>query len=406
MFCFFVLFCFYQSCPTLSKTTGARAAPAFPASTRPRAGHNTWHPPLESPWGTEAQLPQGWTLSIPDGQHPACTRIPREARAAVCSQRCRFSSHGAGQEGFAAPQDRPRSEATPAPGGWRSSGHSQPEGHGQDHSTLLLPLGWGTRPNSWDCHARRDSWLAASDRLRSRQREEAGPGEAAGSEPRAWLRYALMGRRAQQPCPGRQGLSLVYLLLPPSWAPQTLITSCRSIPGPLCNPPPLPAAAAPPDRSSRSPRPDPSQQDLAGSLPASCPVPAAPGLRLSIPPSTPVRGPPGRRLCPGGSPAPGLAPCPAGAPGRARQPQPAGPGGWLSHGDARQTAHDTTSSSAGWSPPGPGRVGMLRATSIPCSSCCGKLATPLTTLSPPVGSPGRTPLQGVAASPRQGRRAA
>lgn len=32
-----------------------------------------------------------------------------------------------------------------------------------------------------------------------------------------------------------RGLSLVYLLLPPSQAVQALITSCHSIPGPLCN---------------------------------------------------------------------------------------------------------------------------------------------------------------------------
>lgn len=98
---------------------------------------------------------------------------------------------------------------------------------------------------------------------------------------RAWLRLPHAGRRARQPCPARQGLSLVYLLLPPSWAPQTLITSCHSISGPLCNPPPLPAVAALPDRSGRSLRPDSSQQDLAGSLPASCPVPAVPCLQLS-----------------------------------------------------------------------------------------------------------------------------
>lgn len=95
--------------------------------------------------GTRAQLPQGWMLSISDGQHPACTGIPGVARPAGCSQRCRFSSQGAGQEGFVAPQDRARSEAAPALGGQQSSGHGQPEGHGQDCiSRLLHPPSQGT----------------------------------------------------------------------------------------------------------------------------------------------------------------------------------------------------------------------------------------------------------------------
>lgn len=105
--------------------------------------------------------------------------------------------------------------------------------------------------------------------LHSEQREEAGPGkqdQSCGTR----LQPPCAGRRAQQPFPGRQRLSLVYLLLPPSRALQTLIASCRSIPGPLCNLPPLPAAAASQDRSSHSLHPDSSQQDLASSPPASC----------------------------------------------------------------------------------------------------------------------------------------
>lgn len=167
----YITFILYQPCPTPSKTTGASSAPTFPASTQPRAGYNTWHPPQGSPQGTGAQLPQGWTLSIPDGQHP--TRIPGGARAVGRSQHCRFSSHGAGQEGFAAPQDRARSEPAPAPGGRQSSGHGQPEGHSWDRISMLLwPPGWGMHPRSRNRHARQDSWLAPSLRLRLWQREE------------------------------------------------------------------------------------------------------------------------------------------------------------------------------------------------------------------------------------------
>jgi len=64
---------------------------------------------------------------------------------------------------------------------------------------------------------------------------------------------------------------------------------------------------------------------------------------------------------------------------------------------------DTTSSGAGWSPPGSGRVRMLHATSIPCSFRCGRLATPGITLSPAAGSPGKNPLHRVTASPSQSR---
>lgn len=96
-------------------------------------------------------------------------------------------------------------------------------------------------------------------------------------------------------CPMRAGVprSIVqvgrglspYLLLPPSWAPQRLITSCRSIPGPLCN---FSVVAAPPDRSGCSLRPDSSQQDLAGSQPACllpCACSALPAAQTPTPPA-------------------------------------------------------------------------------------------------------------------------
>ena len=353
-----------------------------------------WHPPRESPWGTGAQLPWGWTLSLPDGQHPACTRIPGGARAAGCSQHCRFSSHGAGQEGFAAPQDRARSEAAPAPGGRRSSGHGQPEGHGRDHvSTLLWPPGWGRCPHSWDRHARWDSWRAPSPWLHSQQREEGGPGEAAGSELRGpatagsgdRLRLPCAGRHARQPCPGRQGLKPHLFIAAAQLGPAASNHLLPLYSWPLVQL----STAAPPDRSGHSLHLDSSQQDLAGSLPASCPVPAAPCLQLSSPHGAPMRESLGRRLCPGGSPAQGSLPAWLEPWGELSSRSQLGPGG-----DASQMAHNTASSSAGWSPPGPGRVGMPRAIGIPCSSCCGKLATLGTTLSPAAGSPGRTPLQG------------
>lgn len=150
--------------------------------------------------------------------------------------------------------------------------------------------------------------------------------------------------------------------------------------------------AAPPDRSIRSLCPDSSQQDLAGSLPASCPVPAAPCPWLS-----PPRWLGEARGCDMKASLPwGLLPvCRS-----LRQPQLTGPGG--PGEDVSQMAHTTASSNADWSTPEPGRAGMLRAVGIP-SSCCSKLATPGTMLSPAAGSPRRTPLQGVTTGPSQGR---
>lgn len=155
-------------------------------------------------------------------------------------------------------------------------------------------------------------------------------------------------------------LSLVYLLLPPSQAPQPLITSCRSIPGPLCNSPRQhhrtgPATHCTHTRANRI-------------WLAACQPPALclqhPACS-SAPPSGALEwGPPGRTLCPRGSPAPVLLPAQLESLG---QPQPAGPGG-----DASQMAHDIASSGASWSSPGPGRDRMLHATGIPC---CGRLAT-------------------------------
>ncbi|KAM9612148.1 MMS19 nucleotide excision repair protein homolog isoform 1-T1 [Morphnus guianensis] len=76
-------------------------------------------------------------------------------------------------------------------------------------------------PQSWDRHAQQDSWLAPSSQLCSWQREEAGPGEAAGSEP--WglamagsgdrLRLPHAGRRAPQHCPGVKDGSWTVLQL-------------------------------------------------------------------------------------------------------------------------------------------------------------------------------------------------
>lgn len=250
----------------------------------------------------------------------------------------------------------------------------------------LWPPGLAMHPHSWDCHAQQDSWLAPSSRLRSWQREDAGPEEAAGLEP--WgpavagsgdrLRLPHAGRHAPQHCPGRQGLKSLFIaatqlgpaasnhLLPLYSWPLVQLLRGGSTTGQVWL---LAALGLEPTGSGWQP----------ACLPASCPVPAAPCLRLRPPPprSVPVRGPLGKRLCPGGSLALELTPCLAGALRRARQPQSAGPGGWLSpRRVASQMAHDTASSSAAWSPPGPGGVGMLRATSIPCFSCCGSLATP------------------------------
>lgn len=61
----------------------------------------------------------------------------------------------------------------------------------------------------------------------------AQPRQGAGTGCGCPVQAGMHGSLAQV---GR-GLSLIYLLLLPSWAPQPLITSCRSIPGPLCNSP-------------------------------------------------------------------------------------------------------------------------------------------------------------------------
>lgn len=111
------------------------------------------------------------------------------------------------------------------------------------------------------------------------------------------LRLPCAGRRARQPCPGRQGLkprlfiaaaqlglaASNHLLLLYSWPLVQL------------------SAAAPPDRSGRSPHPDLSQQDLAGSLPASC-------LQHPACSSAPPFRPPGRSMCPGACSLPGWSP--------------------------------------------------------------------------------------------------
>ncbi|XP_055576514.1 uncharacterized protein LOC129736781 [Falco cherrug] len=224
------------------------------------------------------------------------------------------------------------------------------------------------RPHSRDCHAWQDTQPEPAPQLGSWQREEAGPGEAVGSScgARPW-RGAGTGCSCpmQAGVPGSLaqvgwGLSLIYLLLPPIWAPQPLITSCRSIPGPLCNSPQWHHRTGLAARCARTRANRISQAAcLPPALCLQCPACS------SAPPGAPVQGPPGRRLCPRGSPALGLAPCPAGVLGKAQQPQPAGPGGWLGmETDASQMASDTASSSAGWSPLGPGRVGMLRAMGI------------------------------------------
>lgn len=169
------------------------------------------------------------------------------------------------------------------------------------------------------------------------------------------------------------GLSLIYLLLPPSQGVQPLITSCHSIPGPLCN-------SAWQRRRTGLARCAWARANRI--WPAACPPPA---LCLQHPACGSARHPRGAPLQGPSGCAPGLTPCPAGALGRAGQPQPAGPGGRHSpRGEASQVAHNTASSSAGWSPHGPGRVEMLRVTGIPSSSCCGKLATLGTMLSPAV----------------------
>lgn len=61
-------------------------------------------------------------------------------------------------------------------------------------------------------------------------------------------------------------------------------------------------------------------------------------------------------------------------------------------GDMIQIAHNSASSSADWSPPGPDKVGMLHGTGTPCSSRCSKVAT--------LGTTSRAPLSGVTASPQ------
>lgn len=144
---------------------------------------------------------------------------------------------------------------------------------------------------------------------------KSGPGEAAGSKLQGSamagsgdrLRLPRVGRCARQPCPGRQGLK-----------PCLFIAAAQ--PGPAASNHLLPlyswplvqlSTAAPPDRSGHSLHPHSSQQDLASSLPASCPVPAAPCLRLSPPQWCPGAGTPRQDAVPQGLPCPGLAPCPA-----------------------------------------------------------------------------------------------
>jgi len=146
-----------------------------------------------------------------------------------------------------------------------------------------------------------DSQPAPSSRLCSRQREEAGPGPGAGSEPQGSavagsgdrLRLPRASRRARQPCPGRQGLK-----------PHLFIAAAQPGPAasnhllPLCSWPLVQlSAAAPPDRSSHSLRPDSSQQDLAGSLPA-CLLPCArSALPAARPPAVPRCGDPQASGC-------------------------------------------------------------------------------------------------------------
>lgn len=77
------------------------------------------------------------------------------------------------------------------------------------------------------------------------QKEEAGPGEATGlelwgsavAESRNRLRLPRVYRHAQQPCPGRQGLKPRLFIATAQPGLHLLITSCCSIPGPLCNSP-------------------------------------------------------------------------------------------------------------------------------------------------------------------------
>lgn len=87
------------------------------------------------------------------------------------------------------------------------------------------------------------SQLAPFPQLCLQQREEAGPGEAAGlelwgsavagSKNRLWLPHVY--RHVQQPCPGRQGLKPHLFIATTQPGLHLLITSCCSIPGPLCN---------------------------------------------------------------------------------------------------------------------------------------------------------------------------
>lgn len=178
----------------------------------------------------------GHQASLAGSIHPAHT--PGGARAADCSQCCRFSSHGAGPEGFAAPQDMARSEATPAPGGQRRSVHSQPEGHVWDHvPTLLWPPGCGTRSH------RQDSWparpvstiLPALLVTKGRGWPRKGAVGVGCGRDRLWLPRVY--RHNQQPCPGRQGLKPSLFIATTQLGLHLLITSCCSIPSPLCNSP-------------------------------------------------------------------------------------------------------------------------------------------------------------------------
>lgn len=211
----------------------------------------------------------------------------------------------------------------------------------------------------------------------------------AESRDRLWLPRVY--KRAQQPCPGRQGLKPRLFIATAQPGQHLLITSCCSIPGPLCNSPWQHHETGP---SARCARTRANRIWLAACLPpALCLQHPAHG---SAPRGGLVRDPQARGCDMKASLPWGLLPvCRS-----LRQPQLTGPGG--PGEDVSQMAHTTASSNAGWSTPEPGRAGMLRAVGIP-SSCCSKLATPGTMLSPAAGSPRRTPLQGVTTGPSQGR---
>lgn len=139
----------------------------------------------------------------------------------------------------------------------------------------LWPPGLATHPHSWDCHAQQDSWLAPSSRLRSWQREDAGPEEAAGLEP--WgpavagsgdrLRLPHAGRRAPQHCPGRQELKSLFI------AATQLGPAASNHLLPLYSWPlvQLLRGGSTTGQVGCSLRSDSSQQDLAGSQPACLP---------------------------------------------------------------------------------------------------------------------------------------